>query len=112
MRIGALILGIIGGIGGFIAAILVLIAGGIGMAFGAEEAGIVVGFAWAVIPFALIGIIGGALALAKPTTAGIMMLISGIGGFIAISAGYLFAGPLLIVGGILALVGRKAIKKV
>ena len=35
------------------------------------------------------------------------MLLSGIGGFIAISAAYLFGGPLLIVGGILALSYKK-----
>jgi len=48
------------------------------------------------------------LAISKPTAAGILMLISGIGGFIAISAGYLFGGTLRIVGGILALVSRKS----
>lgn len=39
------------------------------------------------------------------------MLIAGIGGFIAISAGFLLAGPLLIVGGILGLVAGRASKK-
>lgn len=47
------------------------------------------------------------MALAKPKAAGIMMLVAGIGGFIAISAGYIVGGPLLIVGGIFALLARK-----
>jgi hypothetical protein len=36
-----------------------------------------------------------------------MMLISGIGRVIAISAGYVIAAPLLIIGGILGLVAGK-----
>jgi hypothetical protein len=108
MKVAALVLGILGGVGGFVGAIFALVVGGLGAVFGAKGAGTVIGGGWAAIPLALIGIIGGALAMAKPTAAGILMLISGIGGFIAISAGYLFGGPLLIAGGILALVVRKS----
>ena len=53
-------------------------------------------------------IFGGPFAKAKPKAAGIIMLISGIGGFIAISASYLFGGPLLILGGILALISSRS----
>lgn len=112
MKIAALVLGIVGGIGGFIAAIVVLVVGGLGSAFGAQGAQTIIGLGWAAIPLSLIGIVGGALALAKPRAAGILMLISGVGGFIAISAGYLFGGPLLIVGGILALAAKKSAKAV
>jgi len=109
MRISALILGLIGGIGGFIAAIVVLSGGGIGSVFGAEGAETLIGQGWAAILISLIGIIGGALALSKPTVAGILLLISGIGGFIAIGLFYLFGGPLLIIGGIFALVARRSV---
>ena len=51
--------------------------------------------------------VAGSLALAKPKLSGILMIISGIGGMIAISFGYIFGGPLLIVGGILALFGSR-----
>ena len=103
MKTAALVLGIIGGIGGFIGAIIALAIGGIGSAFGSSGANTVMGLAWIAIPFALVGIIGGAIAIAKPTAAGILMLIGGIGGIIAISVGFIFGGPLLIIGGILAL---------
>lgn len=107
MRTGALLLGIIGGLGGFLGGVFVLLVGGIGEAFGAGETETLIGQGWAAILLAIIGIIGGSLARARPTAAGILMLISGIGGFIAISAGYILGGPLLIVGGIMALVARK-----
>jgi len=88
-------------------AIFALVVGGIGSAFKASGAETVVGLGWAAIPISLVGIIGGAMAMAKPKIAGIIMLLSGIAGFIAISGGYLLGGPLLIVGGVLALVASR-----
>ena len=108
MKTAALILGLLGGIGGFIGALFALIAGGLGTAFNLEGAETIVGLGWAAIPLSLLGIVGGAITIARPKGAGIMMLISGIGGFIAISAGYLFGGPLLIVGGVLALLASRS----
>ena len=107
MKTAAMILGIIGGIAGLGGAIFVTCAGGIGAAFGAEEGSSIVGLGLAALGLSLVGLVGGALALAKPKAAGIMMLVAGIGGFIAISAGYIVGGPLLIVGGILALLAKK-----
>ena len=63
----------------------------------------VVGLGLLALFVSLVGIVGGAIANAKPKIAGILMLISGIVGFIAISAAYLIAGPLLIIGGIMAI---------
>lgn len=107
MRTGAMVLGIIGGLAGIAGAFFALLVGGLGTAFGAEAARTVVSLGWVAIPLSLLGIVAGAMARAKPTAAGILMLISGIGGFIAISMGYIIAGPLLIIGGIFALIGRK-----
>jgi len=107
MRTGAMVLGIIGGLAGIAGAFFALLVGGLGKAFGAAEAQTVIGLGWAAIPLSLLGIVGGAMAKAKPTAAGILMLISGIGGFIAISMGYIIAGPLLVIGGVFALIGRK-----
>jgi len=107
MKIAALILGILGGIAGVVGSILVLVLGGIGSAFGGEGAGTVTTLGWVALLLSIIGIVGGALALAKPKIAGIVMLVMGIGGFIAVSLGYVVAGPLLIIGGILALVGSR-----
>ena len=111
MRIAGLILGLIGGIAGIIGAFLALFVGGLGQAFGAEGAKLVTGLAGLAFPFALLGIVGGAMALAKPKAAGIMMLISAIGGLIAISVGYILAFILLLVGGILSLSGQKELIK-
>lgn len=108
MKIAALILGIIGGIAGLVGAIMAMAIGGIGSAIGGEGAGTVTSLGWLALLFSVVAIIGGSLAIAKPKIAGIMMLFMGIGGFIAVSIGYIIAGPLLITGGILALVsGRK-----
>jgi hypothetical protein len=106
LKISALILGILGGLGGLAGAIFVLVFGGIGIVLGGEGAKTIVGLGWAAIPISFIGIIGAAMATTKAKIAGTLMLLSGIGGFIAISAGYLIGGPFLIIGGILALVAR------
>ena len=54
----------------------------------------------------IISIVGSALALAKPKLAGILMIIAAAGGTIAVFAAYLVPGPLLLIGGILALLTR------
>ncbi|HEY3063217.1 MAG TPA: DUF4064 domain-containing protein [Chloroflexota bacterium] len=78
-----------------------------GQTLGTEGASTVVGLGWAALGLSVLGIIGGALALAKPRLAGLLLLIAGIGGTISISLAYVVAGPLLVIGGILALVGGR-----
>ncbi len=105
-RTAETILGVLGGIAGLIGAIFVLLTGGLGAAFGAEGTSTIVNLGWIAIFLSTLGIIGGAIASRNVDAAGICMLLSGIGGFLAISLAYIIAGPLLIVGGILALVRR------
>lgn len=105
MKIAALILGVIGGIAGIFGSIMAIFVGGVGSALKLQDSSTVVGLGLAAIFLSLLGIVGGALAIAKPKAAGIMMLMGGIGGIIAISAGYIIAGPLLIIAGIFALMG-------
>lgn len=107
MKIAALILGILGGIAGIVGSIMAMMIGGIGSALNSEGSGTVTSLGWVALLFSIVAIVGGALALAKPKVAGIMMLLMGIGGIIAVSIGYVVAGPLLIIGGILALVGSR-----
>ena len=107
MKIAALILGILGGLLGMGGAIFAVFVGGVGGAFGAEDAGMVTGLGVAAVIISIVGLVGGALALAKPKAAGLIMIASAIGGLIAISAGYFIAGPLLLIAGILALLGNK-----
>src|ERR1035437_10278852 len=106
MRIAALILGIIGGIIGLFAAGAAIAIGGVGTAVGANQAGMVVSLGFAAIGLSVLGIVGAALALAKPKLAGVLMIIAGIGGFIAVSIAYIVAGPLLLIGGLFALLAR------
>lgn len=111
MRIAALILGILGGLFGLGGAIMVLFVGGAASAFNAEGAETVASLGLAAIPFSILGIVGGSLALSKPKVAGWLMLISAIGGTIAISAGYALGGIMLFIAAIFALIeGRKSKK--
>lgn len=56
---------------------------------------------------AIAGTVGGAIAVPKPKIAAVLMLISGIGGIIAVFAAYVFGGALLIIGGVLALLALR-----
>lgn len=107
MRTGSMVLGITAGALGIVAALLVMMLGGIGAAFEAEGGGQIVGLGFAAIFLAVMGIVGGALAKSKPTAAAIIQLIAGVGGFIAVSAAWLVSGPLLLIGAVLAFAGRK-----
>jgi len=107
MKVAAMILGILGGIAGLGGAIFALFVGGIGGAFGASGAGMIAKLGILAIPFAILGIVGGAMANVKPKAAGIMMIISAVGGTISISMGYIIAAPILLIGGIIALVTSK-----
>ena len=113
MKITALILGIIGGIGGIAISVIIIVNGYLGIGLGASRFVVRAGVGWAALIVSLGGITGGALVMSRPTTGGILMLIGGIGGFVALTIdaltiGYIFGGPLLIAGGVLALiVGRK-----
>jgi hypothetical protein len=109
-----MVLGIIGGI---VALIIGIGAWTCGMAAHwittgaggeAEQAGTNLGI-WGFVVFilAIIALIGGAISRTKPLAASILMFIGGIGGFIAAGWFWLFPAVLLIIGAILALVGRK-----
>lgn len=107
MRLASLILGIIGGLFGLGGAVFALFVGGIGSAFGAEGAETVTGLGFAAIPLAIVGIVGGALAMSKPKAAAWLQLISAVGGLIAISAAYAVAFVCLLVGAVLAWVAGR-----
>jgi hypothetical protein len=102
-RVAETIMGVLGGIFGILGSFFALSIGGIGAAFGAEGYSDIVNSAWVAILLSIVGLIGGAIASRNAETGGIIMVVCGIGGFIAISMGYIVAGPLLIIGGVLAL---------
>jgi predicted RNA-binding Zn-ribbon protein involved in translation (DUF1610 family) len=102
-RTGEMILGIICGLIGIIAGIFAISVGGIAGAFGMQDASLVVGGGFGAILLGIIGIVGGAIANKNNKYAGYLMLISGIFGFIAVSAFWIISGLILIIGGALAL---------
>ncbi len=108
MRIAALVLGVIGGIIGLFGAGAAIAIGGVGAAVGAQNAGTAIGGGWAALALSVLGIVGAALAMAKPKLAGWLMLIAAIGGFISVFLAYIVAGPLLVIGGLLALFAKKS----
>jgi len=103
----ALVLGIVGGIFGIIAAFIAMVVGGLGAAFGADGGETVVGLGFAAVFIGVAAIVGGALAKSKPKAAFWLLLTTGIGGFIAVSAAWLLSGPLLLIGAFLARSGAK-----
>lgn len=132
LRVGAMVLGFIGGIGGYVIGILGVIVGTIlksefGEFFGNELPPVILLISS--LPISLMGLIGAAITLAKPRAAGILMILSGIfmllvgaaiggtlaGSFSAENIGAEMAGAsfptfgsiLLITAGVLALLARK-----
>ena len=87
MKIAAMVLGILGGLAGLGGAIVALFLGGLGSAFGAQGAGLISNLGFFAIPLSILGIVGGAMASAKPALAGKLMIASAVGGFIAIQFG-------------------------
>jgi hypothetical protein len=102
-RTAEMILGVLGGIFGIFSGIFAVFVGGMGGAFGASGASTITGLGMSAIILGIIGIVGGAIVNKNINAAKYLMLFSGIVGFIAISAFWIIAGIMLIVGGILAL---------
>ncbi len=106
MRIGALVLGILGGVFGIISAIAALFIGGMGGAFEAEGAGTVTNLGWSALIFCFVGLLGGGLVLAKPKLGSGLLLVAAIGITISISLFAVVAAPLLLLAAILGFFGR------
>lgn len=109
------VLGLIGGIFGFLAAIVAIILGGlaagIGEAFESQETAssgslvIVLGFS--AIIFSIIGIVGAALVKGKPKLGGGLMLASAFGGLISISLFYSLSFILLLIAGLMGVLKKR-----
>ncbi|PLR99578.1 DUF4064 domain-containing protein [Bacillus sp. T33-2] len=95
------VLGLLGGIFGFIAAILALVVGGVDAAFSSSGTSEVIGLGWAAILLSIVGIVGSVFVKFKPKFGGILMLISAIGGVISISMFYMLPGLLLLIAGLM-----------
>ncbi|WP_148046313.1 hypothetical protein [Halostreptopolyspora alba] len=71
-----------------------------------EDGGTVVWLGFTAVFIGVAGIVGGALARGSPRAAALILPLTGVLGFVAISFGWLLAGPTLIVGAVLAWFGR------
>jgi hypothetical protein len=109
MRIAAMVLGIIAAVLGLLAALLALTVGGIGSAFKAEGAAMVVSLGWSSLIFVFLGFVGAGFALAKPKLSGAILLISGIGFIISISFFAIISGPLFLIASLFAFLGKKPV---
>ncbi len=105
MRIAAMVLGIIGGATGLLAAALVYsLDGAVASAVAATGAQLPTLTAVA-LASSIVGIAAAALTIPKPKIAGFLMIIAGVAGVLAVAAAYIVSAPLLIIGGALALSG-------
>lgn len=101
------ILGIIGGVFGIVAAVATLFMGGLGAALEADGAKQVIGFGWGGILFSLASIVFGAVAFARPKGAGIGLIVTSLAGVVLGGTFVAVCMVLSLVGGILAVAGRK-----
>lgn len=98
MRIGAMILGIIGGIFGlFIAGIAIIVQAA------SVDHNMAGGFL--LLMLSVGAIVGAALAQAKPLVGAALMGLAGVIGFVLVLGGWIVAGPLLVAGAVMAYVG-------
>lgn len=107
MRITALVLGILGGLGGLLA--VMLAAGGAALSSTSTQTdttNYLAGSALISIVLVVLGFVGGGLALSKPRAAALLLLVSGVG--LLFSSGLLgvFSWPLFLIAALLAFLGR------
>lgn len=107
MRTASLVLGIIGGVCGIIAGLLGMMFGGLGMATEQAGAGGITRRAFLAVFVAIMGIVGGAVALRYPKAAAILQLIACVVGFILAGLFWIFSGLLFLLGAALAFFGRR-----
>ncbi|MFD1066967.1 DUF4064 domain-containing protein [Oceanobacillus locisalsi] len=106
MRTTEFVLGLIGGIIGFGAAILALMVGGIDAAFSESGTSEVTGLGWAAFLFSALAIVGSVVVKSKAKIGGILLLISAVGGLISISMFYLVSAVLIGIAGLMGVIKK------
>jgi hypothetical protein len=107
MRMAAFVLGLVGGIVGMATAFAGIALGTHGSVFLVSGSGAGAGPAIAALFVAMAAIVGGALAHRAPNVSWVLLLLTGLGGFMLIGAMWILAGVLLVVGGVLEFVAPK-----
>ncbi|HLR79548.1 MAG TPA: DUF4064 domain-containing protein [Bacillota bacterium] len=109
-RTAEFVLGLIGGLFGFLGAILALLIGGVDSAFNESGTSDIIGLGWGAFLFSTLAIIGSVVVRSKPKLGGVFLLIAAIGGLISISMFYLIPAILLAIAGIMAFVRKDKTK--
>ncbi|HLS09872.1 DUF4064 domain-containing protein [Lentibacillus sp.] len=95
------VLGLIGGIIGFFAAILALFVGGVDAAFSESGSSSITGLGWSAFVFSALAIVGAVVVKSKANLGGILLIVSAIGGLISISMFYLISFILIGIAGLM-----------
>lgn len=99
------VLGLIGGIFGFGGAVFAVMFGAVDEAVsGSSE---ISNLGWAAMLFSVLAIVGAILVKSKPKLGGILMLVSGIGGFISIFVFYILSAVLLVIAGLMGVLRKE-----
>jgi hypothetical protein len=110
-KTGEPILGVVGGLLGTLAGVIVVYLNGLGGATSSGMAAMVSNLGYAAIVLGILGFIGGAIVGRYKNAGGALMLLSGFLGFLSISFFWILAGILLIAGGILTFKKPSAMKQ-
>lgn len=110
-RTAEFVLGLIGGIFGFLAAILALFIGGVDAAFSNSGSSEITGLGWAAFLFSALAIVGSVVVKSKAKVGGILLLISAVGGLISISMFYLISTVLIGIAGLMGVLKKDTEKQ-
>jgi len=110
-RTAEFVLGLIGGIFGFIGAIMALFVGGVDAAFSDTGTSQVTSLGWSAFLFSILAIVGSVVIRSRSTLGGVFLVVAAIGGFISISMFYLVPGILILIAGIMGFVRKDPLKK-
>ncbi|SFB21617.1 Protein of unknown function [Lentibacillus halodurans] len=97
------VLGLIGGILGFFAAIIALFIGGVDAAFSERGTSTLTGLGWSAFLFSGMAIVGSVVVRSKAKVGGILLIVSAIGGLISISMFYLISFILIGIAGLMGI---------
>ncbi|HLR14625.1 MAG TPA: DUF4064 domain-containing protein [Bacillota bacterium] len=100
-RTAEFVLGLIGGIFGFIGAIMALFVGEVDAVFSSSGTSTITSLGWLAFVFSILAIIGSVQVRSNAKVGGIMLLVAAVGGFISISMFYLVPGILILIAGIM-----------
>lgn len=102
-------LGLIGGIFGFIAAIMAMAVGNVDAFFSSSGTSSITGLAWAAFFFSALAIVGSIVVRTKSKVGGIILIISAVGGLISISMFYLISAILIGIAGFMGVFVKKEV---